>query len=865
MSASLSLVVTILWLAAGFIALAHWVRTKDLDWAEWAVLSGGLGLVILTGLTLLGLLPRPLAVASALALMLALPVYLYFYYQRLFASAAQPADRRLTGRQSALALTLLLGIAAFFRFTYLGYSEFQGDEARAALMAHELGRSGSPEVLLLHKKGPLEVLLPATPIRWGDLSERSARLPFAIAGLLGVLGVLGLGTRLWNPRAGWIAALLLAIDGYLIAFARIVQYQSVVFLFSVLAVWCAWRFYQRAADGGRYLTLAGLLVGLGTWAHYEMIFALPPVAWLVLARGHAERWDARAAVRHLWLPLALMLGVTALFYVPFVRHPHFSETSAYILERRVGGGLPYNMLGDYFNRASFYNAGYYVIFMALALVAVIVARLRVAWGRVGLVLAAAWLIAFSVLALRPDLFVIGGAGGMATAAAAGIPPRSLAVLVFLPVFVALILAPRTGAKWRALLLWFAGPFFAASFFVQKPHTHFYTLLPAWGLMVGWGLDHGLGWLEGRFEPRLVRIGAALAGSLLFVVFALHQYVVFIRHDPEYKRVYPEARLPGYWTPFGDEPPRGGYFGFPYRAGWNTVRALVESGLVSGDYDSNEELLITGWYTNGAPRCTGGDEPPTLPRYYMVAWRPQDAEEIPLDVIEKDYHLAFVVESGGMDKLKIYDRQPVEGVPLRLKDDPAEVYGWVGAVADLAGPGIEPVIPPPGRSIPVAQALELPLPEVHREARLGDAVRLLGADFPLASEAFGALEWASAPGTPVVVHGVPAGGLGVTLVWQAEAPLDRDLLVFIHVVDAEGRTIAQSDGVPGCGQNLTRGWRPGEIIFDPHAVALPPDLPAGVYTVRAGLYNPADGTRLPVSEGGATSDAVTLWSFELREP
>ena len=182
----------------------------------------------------------------------------------------------------------------------------------------------------------------------------------------------------------------------------------------------------------------------------------------------------------------------------------------------------------------------------------------------------------------------------------------------------------------------------------------------------------------------------------------------------------------------------------------------------------------------------------------------------------------------------------------------------------------PVVPPPGRSIPVAQALELPLPEVRRDARLGDAVRLAGLDFPLASEAFGAIEGsARQPGTgpaaaPVVVQGVP-GAIGITFLWQAIAPPDRDLSVFVHVVDADGNTVAQSDRAPGCGQSPTRAWKPGEIVFDPHAIDLPADLPAGVYTVRAGLYDPADGTRLPVDEGGAVSDAVTLWSFDLQNP
>lgn len=798
------------------------------------------------------------------------------------------------GGAATLGMLILLAIAGFFRFRHLGYSEFQGDEARAVLMAHQLTRSGSPEVLLMHKKGPIEVLLPAAPIRRGELGEQSARLPFAVAGLLGVLMAYALGARLWGPRTGWLAAMLLAIDGYLIAFSRIVQYQSVVFLFSVLAVWCAWRFYRGGPDAGRQLGLAGLFLGLGTWAHYEMVFALPPVAWLVFARGRAERWPARAWLRQTLPPALLMAAITALFYLPFLRHPQFAATSAYILDSRIGTP-PFNQWGDYFQRASFYNASYYVLFMAAALVAVIVARLRGVWGRAGLALAGLWLLALALLAARPAWFALGPADAE--------PRRSLALLVFLPVLLALILAPRTGVRWRTLLLWFAGPFLAAGFLVQKPHTHFYTLMPAWALMVAWGLDRGLAALEARrADPRPARLAAGLAGALLLAIFALHQYVVFIRHSPEYKRVYPEARLPGYWTPFGDTPPRGGYFGFPYRAGWNTLRGLVEAGIVSGDYDSNEELLITGWYSAGAPRC-GGE-----PRYTFVAWRPQDEEEIPVEAVAREQRLVAVIHVEGQPKLWIYDRAPDEGAaapaqPLMLDDDPAALEALLSTLPEASdtAPGSSAGLTPPGRSIPVAQALVLALPERPMAATFEEGIRLLGADFPLASEAAGALVGAAEdaggtgssggtggdageadatdPGAVPRVALPPGATLGVTFAWEADARPPRNYSVFLHLRDTAGNTLAQADGWPACGLAPTSEWRPGVPVYDGHALRLPPDLAPGTYEVRAGLYDPETGARLAIvptgpengvpgtgaagSPGGdGAGEDLLLWRFEL---
>lgn len=693
MSTLLDVIATLVWLGAGYAAARHLFQRRTVTLVEQAALAGGLGLIVLAAATLVGTLPRPAIIAVAITLAVVVPVLLYRSYRTLFDEArspgAAPTPTETQDLSASLshwpAIALVIALAALFRFVNLGYSEFQGDEARAVMMAHEMVRTRSPEILLQHKKGPLEIVLPAATLRWGDLRESTARLPFAIAGFLGVLAILALGTRLWGFRAGFAAAVALAIDGYLIAFSRIVQYQSLVFLFSVLAVWCAWRFYRRAADGDRALLIAALCIGFGTWAHYEMVFAAPPVAWLALARGREEKWGAREWLRRLLPPAFVAAAVVALFYVPFVRNPQFAETRQYILERRVGSP-PFYMLGDFFQRASFYNASYTVVLMATALVAALAARLRGAWGRAGTALGAVWLLAFAVLIARPELFAIGPADAE--------PRRSLAILVFLPVFLALFVAPRIDAPWRAILLWLAGPFFAASFLVQKPHTHFYTMLPAWALLAGWGADRGLAWLEARRDRGQRAVGAIAraapsAGALILALLALYPYTVFVSHDPEYKRVYPDARLPGYWMPFGDDPPRGGYFGFPYRAGWNTVRVLFESGRLSGDYDSNEESLITNWYTSGAPRCARGVDG-AGPRYYLVAWRPQDAEDIPLDMIERDYHLNAVITVNGQEKLRVWDREPVAGAPLRLEDGVSTADAGLSIVAGREGPVLWPV-------------------------------------------------------------------------------------------------------------------------------------------------------------------------------
>ena len=126
----------------------------------------------------------------------------------------------------------LLVLAAAFRVLWLGYSEFQGDEAIVMLKA-AAAVQGRRDVLFLHKKGPAEILIPTALLALaGRLPEAWARLPFALTGLGGLAVLYLLGREMASERTGLWATPLMALNGYLVAFSRIVQYQSLVF-FSV--------------------------------------------------------------------------------------------------------------------------------------------------------------------------------------------------------------------------------------------------------------------------------------------------------------------------------------------------------------------------------------------------------------------------------------------------------------------------------------------------------------------------------------------------------------------------------------------------------------------------------------------------------
>ena len=280
------------------LALMSWIAARcPVDAAEWLTVGvgSGLALAILVGLGV-HYLPGPLGRSSVLIgtdlLIVVFVIAAWVTEKRAFLAQPDPAGGPLAGQDGstipgerrtpklalAVMLLVLVGLAAFYRFTFLGYSEFQGDES---LVTWATARAimGEDDILFQHGKSPAEVVLPAT--YWvldGRLNEASARFPFALAGLTAVLGGFLLGRSFWEERVGLIAAFLFAVNGYFIGFSRVVQYQSLVVLMGVRVCWHITTDFWSS----RWWLTCGLEAG-GRWAdrasHVQVLGGPCPLGW----------------------------------------------------------------------------------------------------------------------------------------------------------------------------------------------------------------------------------------------------------------------------------------------------------------------------------------------------------------------------------------------------------------------------------------------------------------------------------------------------------------------------------------------------------------------------------------------------------
>lgn len=608
----------------------------------WMMLCGGL--VINAALLLaLAAIPGPLTLWMTLVAFNSLSLGAGW---RLLtrASAASPITPAPSHPLAALAIIMIL--AAALRLTMLGTPEMHVDEARVLLAATAVV-GGNDGALFIRDKGPVEVLLVSGPLALsGQLNEFSGRLPFALAGLGVVLGVYLLARALWhgaNAQAGvavgLLAAALLAVDGLMVGFARTIQYQSIIALLTIAAIWCTVQLEQDYAPARTLLLAGALCCAIGLLAHYDTIYIAPALlaALFVVARRRSFGMLARAAAPAATTGALLLAG----FFVPFALHPRFNDYTLRYLSGRVGAtreglGLV-NNLSLYEPLVTFYNAAIPVYLIAALLTAGGILWLtRYARPRLlGIMGAALLLTGYAIQLLRPEWFLL--ADGTNSAAFFFIAP-------FLLVF-----ARQTPLALRLLLLWFGAIFVSHAFLITIPNTHFFTMhIPA-ALLTGWALVS-----LGRGIPAAARhwltAGAQAVFAALIIYAMVYANILFIRQTPEYVRTYPAARPPFYPTSYGDELPIDqGYYGFPRQDGWKAIGELYQRGILQGGYGSNQKPEVTGWYTQGQPRCE------TAPRYYFLTYRESY-------ILPKGYYLFGYVRVADERVIAIYRDTYVDAPP-----------------------------------------------------------------------------------------------------------------------------------------------------------------------------------------------------------
>jgi 4-amino-4-deoxy-L-arabinose transferase-like glycosyltransferase len=193
-------------------------------------------------------------------------------------------------------------------------------EARYALVAREMLEAG--HWILPHLGG--EVYADKPPLLFwaiafisslgSEVTEWTARLPTALAAVSVCLVTWRTGVRLFSPRAGLMAALVLATSGGFFWSGRQALPDMLLTLWTTGASWALWEWFSRQHH--KAALVAGICMGLATLTKGPVGLILPALSglmYLAVRRQLSKLWGRSALIC-----LGAFLAVTLSWFVPAV-------------------------------------------------------------------------------------------------------------------------------------------------------------------------------------------------------------------------------------------------------------------------------------------------------------------------------------------------------------------------------------------------------------------------------------------------------------------------------------------------------------------------------------------------------------------
>jgi len=238
-------------------------------------------------------------------------------------------------------LAILLTVTFYTRFVNLGYSDYIGDEHKAFLQL-EKGQN-IWQFLMEQRKGPMQFFVSHIPyLLTGDFRhELFQRIPFALISVAAIVVFFLLIKKLTRDfYTALVAAFLLTVNGFIVGFGRIAQYQNLNLLFSFLALY----FYadivrdSKERDLTKKTMLGTLFWCLSMLSHWDAVFILPVAAILFLL--FLKREDVEKDLKIKVIRINILLGCALLlpYLIPYIRHQISSPANSQYFRRRVEFG-----------------------------------------------------------------------------------------------------------------------------------------------------------------------------------------------------------------------------------------------------------------------------------------------------------------------------------------------------------------------------------------------------------------------------------------------------------------------------------------------------------------------------------------------
>lgn len=292
-------------------------------------------------------------------------------------------------REFLLVLFLLIVVSSL-RLVNLGYSEYIPDESTVLYPLRELG-GFSWDFLLNQRKGPLQFLIAEIVyIFYNNLfNELVFRIPFAIANTLAILAFYKFLKNITNSiYVAFFGAIFLGVNGFTVAFGRIVQYQSLNLLFSSLSLY----FYSLLLVSKKDHIISSLLGTIffcfSILSHWDAIFILPFISYVLFRLLGEKSITKKEKVHLIAINIYVLFILLAPFYIPFFSNYLRSESNQSYISTRFGFDIPNfelisGKLLDYVFRIELYNPfillPFLIVIIFIALLTLRESKFYLAW------------------------------------------------------------------------------------------------------------------------------------------------------------------------------------------------------------------------------------------------------------------------------------------------------------------------------------------------------------------------------------------------------------------------------------------------------------------------------------------------------
>lgn len=492
-------------------------------------------------------------------------------------------------------LLFILTISIFFRLANLGYSNFQGDEVSAQNFL--FGEQPLKDFLLTRGIPPGQYLvsLVANNVFQNTDPHFRVRLPFSLAGI----GVL-IFIFILQKEKSIIALTLCGLSGLLIAFSRIVQYQSFIMLFGIANIFLINKYTEEKRDV--YIFGASIISAVAILFHYDSLSYIIPISLFLLLNK-----DFKGLFKYI-VPIILM---SSFFYIPFISRAEFLKTWGYLTKKRISSNLSYDALKYSTLILSIYHSREYLVVLGASILLYVITKMKTSSKTERLLITTnvILILARTLLGVRNNFLMYSS------------------VVAFIT-YILIYIKDRFNTKDFILTeLWFFISFLFYGLVFQMPLTHIYTFLLPLFIVISQTLH----------KNRVLTISLIL----LTISSISFNYQAFLNTESEYPwqtKNYLFGSMP---KAISEGKKISGIFGFPYYRDWQEIERVGKDLKKQGkiNYYSNEKYRISKYYLQGIRWDS------EYPDYYIHIESPQSLSDSlapkHLDIIsEGERHIIY---------------------------------------------------------------------------------------------------------------------------------------------------------------------------------------------------------------------------------